>query len=125
MHTGRSDAPLKLRSSGRTRATSSRRRRISTRSSKSSAPAFSTRPCRPRPPRRPRNRATAANRSVVGDVSRGLTGFAPAKVNLALRVLGRRANGYHEIESLVAFADIADRLTVIPVALRELVVQGA
>ena len=33
---------------------------------------------------------------------------APAKVNLTLRVLGRRADGYHEIESLVAFAEIGD-----------------
>jgi 4-diphosphocytidyl-2-C-methyl-D-erythritol kinase len=35
---------------------------------------------------------------------------APAKVNLTLRVLGRRADGYHELESLVAFADLADEL---------------
>jgi 4-diphosphocytidyl-2-C-methyl-D-erythritol kinase len=39
---------------------------------------------------------------------------APAKVNLTLRVLGRRADGYHDIESLVAFADIGDRLTLTP-----------
>ncbi len=39
---------------------------------------------------------------------------APAKVNLTLRVLGRRADGYHEIESLVAFADFGDRLTLTP-----------
>jgi 4-diphosphocytidyl-2-C-methyl-D-erythritol kinase len=37
---------------------------------------------------------------------------APAKVNLTLRVLGRRADGYHDIESLVAFADIGDRLAL-------------
>jgi 4-diphosphocytidyl-2-C-methyl-D-erythritol kinase len=36
---------------------------------------------------------------------------APAKVNLTLRVLGRRADGYHDIESLVVFADCGDRLT--------------
>jgi len=36
---------------------------------------------------------------------------APAKVNLTLRVLGRRNDGYHEIESLVAFADFGDRLS--------------
>jgi 4-diphosphocytidyl-2-C-methyl-D-erythritol kinase len=39
---------------------------------------------------------------------------APAKVNLTLRVLGRRADGYHDIESLVAFAAVADRLTLAP-----------
>ena len=39
---------------------------------------------------------------------------APAKVNLTLRVLGRRADGYHDIESLVAFADVGDRLTLAP-----------
>lgn len=35
---------------------------------------------------------------------------APAKINLSLRVLGRRADGYHELESLVAFVDVADVL---------------
>jgi 4-diphosphocytidyl-2-C-methyl-D-erythritol kinase len=39
---------------------------------------------------------------------------APAKVNLTLRVLGRRPNGYHDIESLVAFADVSDRLCFVP-----------
>jgi 4-diphosphocytidyl-2-C-methyl-D-erythritol kinase len=33
---------------------------------------------------------------------------APAKVNLTLRVIGRRADGYHELESLVAFAGLCD-----------------
>ncbi len=39
---------------------------------------------------------------------------AQAKVNLTLRVLGRRADSYHEIESLVAFADFGDRLSFVP-----------
>jgi 4-diphosphocytidyl-2-C-methyl-D-erythritol kinase len=43
-----------------------------------------------------------------------LTESARAKVNLTLRVLGRRADGYHDIESLVAFADCADTLTLEP-----------
>ena len=37
--------------------------------------------------------------------------FAPAKVNLSLKVLGRRNDGYHELESLVVFARAGDRLT--------------
>ena len=40
-----------------------------------------------------------------------LADFAPAKVNLTLRVVGRRADGYHELESLVVFADFGDRLS--------------
>ena len=47
-------------------------------------------------------------------VSASLTEKAPAKINLTLRVTGRRADGYHELESLVAFADIADTLTLHP-----------
>ena len=37
-----------------------------------------------------------------------------AKVNLSLRVVGRRADGYHDLESVVAFADCADRLALEP-----------
>lgn len=37
--------------------------------------------------------------------------FAPAKVNLCLHVTGRRADGYHLLDSLVAFADVGDRVT--------------
>lgn len=40
--------------------------------------------------------------------------FAPAKVNLALHVLGRRADGYHDLDSIVAFASVGDRLTFMP-----------
>ena len=36
--------------------------------------------------------------------------FAPAKINLALHVLGRRLDGYHELDSVVAFADVGDQL---------------
>jgi 4-diphosphocytidyl-2-C-methyl-D-erythritol kinase len=39
---------------------------------------------------------------------------ARAKVNLTLRVAGRRVDGYHDIESVVAFADCADRLSLTP-----------
>src|SRR5512140_3843780 len=37
---------------------------------------------------------------------------ARAKFNLTLRVVGRRVDGYHDLESLVAFADCADRLSL-------------
>ena len=37
---------------------------------------------------------------------------ARAKVNLSLRVVSRRMDGYHELESVVAFADCADVLTL-------------
>jgi len=39
---------------------------------------------------------------------------APAKVNLTLRVLGKRADGYHDLESLVVFARLADEVTLMP-----------
>jgi 4-diphosphocytidyl-2-C-methyl-D-erythritol kinase len=41
-----------------------------------------------------------------------LTEIARAKVNLTLRVLGRRADGYHELQSLVVFADIGDEVAL-------------
>lgn len=47
-----------------------------------------------------------------------------AKVNLSLRVIGRRADGYHDLESVVAFADCADRLTLEPGGELRLVTTG-
>ena len=38
--------------------------------------------------------------------------FAPAKINLALHVVGQDAKGYHLLDSLVAFAGVGDRLTL-------------
>lgn len=43
-------------------------------------------------------------------VEASLVDAAFAKINLTLRLLGRRADGYHELESLVAFADVGDML---------------
>lgn len=37
---------------------------------------------------------------------------APAKINLALHVTGRRADGYHLIESFVVFAELGDHVAV-------------
>jgi 4-diphosphocytidyl-2-C-methyl-D-erythritol kinase len=47
-----------------------------------------------------------------------------AKVNLTLRVIGRRVDGYHDLESVVAFADCADRLTLSPGAELDLKMTG-
>lgn len=41
-------------------------------------------------------------------------GFAPAKVNLALHVTGRRSDGYHLLDSLAVFAGIGDTLAAAP-----------
>jgi 4-diphosphocytidyl-2-C-methyl-D-erythritol kinase len=49
---------------------------------------------------------------------------APAKVNLTLRVLGRRPDGYHEIESLVVFAGVGDALGFTPGRSLTLTVRG-
>ena len=49
---------------------------------------------------------------------------APAKVNLFLHIKGRRADGYHELESLVVFTDICDRIEVEEIEGLELVISG-
>src|SRR5262245_29394599 len=40
--------------------------------------------------------------------------IARAKINLALHVLGRRSDGYHELDSIVAFTELGDRLSFEP-----------
>jgi 4-diphosphocytidyl-2-C-methyl-D-erythritol kinase len=49
---------------------------------------------------------------------------APAKVNLTLHILGRRADGYHELDSVVAFAGACDWLQFEPNAPLSLEVEG-
>jgi 4-diphosphocytidyl-2-C-methyl-D-erythritol kinase len=39
---------------------------------------------------------------------------APAKLNLFLHVVGRRADGYHEIQTVFQLVDLADRLVIAP-----------
>ncbi len=50
--------------------------------------------------------------------------FAPAKVNLTLHVTGRRADGYHLLDSLVVFPDLGDRLSVAAAEDLSLVIEG-
>lgn len=40
------------------------------------------------------------------------TRTAPAKVNLCLRIVGRRADGYHLLDSIFAAIDLTDRITI-------------
>ena len=53
-----------------------------------------------------------------------LVEIARAKLNLDLLVTGRRADGYHELDSLVVFVPIADRLTFTPARALSLEVEG-
>lgn len=47
-------------------------------------------------------------------MSAALREIAPAKINLSLRIIGRRPDGYHDLESLVVFADFGDTLSLEP-----------
>jgi len=51
---------------------------------------------------------------MLDSTAAALTEDGRAKVNLTLRVIGRRVDGYHDLESVVAFADCADRLALDP-----------
>ena len=53
-----------------------------------------------------------------------MQGTAYAKINLALHVRRRRDDGYHELETLFAFVDDGDELTVEPAPRDELLVSG-
>lgn len=49
---------------------------------------------------------------------------APAKLNLYLHVIGRRDDGYHLLDSLVAFADVADQVRAAPASALSLATEG-
>ncbi len=70
---------------------------------------------------RSQSRPTDAN--VVPEPTSALV-FAPAKVNLTLHVTGRRADGYHTLDSLVVFADVGDRLELERADETSLLVEG-
>ena len=50
--------------------------------------------------------------------------LARAKVNLFLHVVGRRADGYHLLDSLAVFPDVGDALEAVPAAGLSLAIDG-
>lgn len=50
----------------------------------------------------------------AGDFDGAVRVPAPAKVNLALRILGRRPDGYHELDTLFQAISLADEVLLIP-----------
>jgi 4-diphosphocytidyl-2-C-methyl-D-erythritol kinase len=65
------------------------------------------------PPPSRRSPTTAADVIVARDAPE-LSDFAPAKINLTLRIGRRRTDGYHELASLVVFADAGDEVRLAP-----------
>ena len=53
-----------------------------------------------------------------------LTTLAPAKINLYLHITGKRADGYHLLDSLVAFVGAGDRLRLEPAPHFGLTIEG-
>ncbi len=53
-----------------------------------------------------------------------VTVFAPAKINLFLHVGEKRADGFHALQSLVAFADVGDEIAISPAEQLTLAVEG-
>lgn len=50
--------------------------------------------------------------------------FAPAKLNLYLHITGRRADGYHDLDSLVAFVGVGDDLRLEPAREFQFILEG-
>ena len=65
-------------------------------------------------------RGPAYDSGVAGSVSE----TARAKVNLTLHIKGKRPDGYHELESLVVFADVCDDLVFTPASEDRLSLEG-
>jgi 4-diphosphocytidyl-2-C-methyl-D-erythritol kinase len=102
-----SAATARPASSGSARCTRSPTRTAS-RSSRTSSTRASTPATTSRPFTKSRPRKSRPRRSRAADLR------APAKVNLWLNVVGRRDDGYHLLDTLVAFADLADTVEAVP-----------
>ena len=50
---------------------------------------------------------------------------APAKINLSLAVLGKRDDGFHEMEMVMTTVDLADRLTFEPFEKEEIILHSS
>jgi 4-diphosphocytidyl-2-C-methyl-D-erythritol kinase len=72
------------------------------------------------PPSASSSRGSAHEARVAGSVCE----TAPAKVNLTLHIKGKRSDGYHELESLVVFADVCDELVFTPASEDRLSLEG-
>lgn len=53
-----------------------------------------------------------------------ITEAAPAKINLALSVVGQRPDGYHRMETVVAFAQLSDRIIATPAGSDDFTLSG-
>lgn len=62
---------------------------------------------------------------MTGEAPGALRLAAPAKVNLYLHVTGRRVDGYHLLDSLIAFTALSDQLELGPADGMRLAVEGA
>jgi 4-diphosphocytidyl-2-C-methyl-D-erythritol kinase len=77
--------------------------------------AFSTEPVsipRVRVSTRSLDRVRGTSAMIVRDLANGVEILAPAKLNLFLEILGRRPDGYHEIETLMVAVNLHDTLSV-------------
>src|SRR5437868_14095625 len=115
---GRAAACRKRATNGSGHCSSGHKRTRSSRSRRSCRAASRRR--RPRP----RTAAEPTEGGVAARAFAPVRAFAPAKVNLYLHVIGRRADGYHLLDSLIAFADIGDTITAAPADALALMVDG-
>src|SRR5690606_32747249 len=59
-----------------------------------------------------------------GPMDKALCGRAPAKINLVLEVLGKRPDGYHEIDTVLQELELADEVRILPAGQMSLTATG-